>query len=169
MGLLSRSSIEVGDAAPDFSLPSDGGGALRLSDLLKSGPVVLFFYPKNNTTVCTKEACAFRDAHEVFAQAGVQVLGISHDSVGSHDRFRAKHNLPYNLLSDSDSAVHKLYGVRAGVSLPMIGMATNDRITFVIDGDGTVRHIHAGLLQAQEHVDEALRVVEALVADAPAT
>ncbi len=158
-----RLKIKPGDKAPDFSLPGDDGEQVRLYDLLTQGPVVLFFYPKNNTTVCTAEACAFRDAHEVFAEHGVQVLGVSHDSVRSHQRFRGKHKLPYTLISDPDGVAYKAFGVRApGNALPLVGWATTDRVTFVIDRDGTVAHVHAGLLQAREHVDEALAAAQDL-------
>lgn len=160
--LPSRSKVAQGDKAPDFTLARDDGTRVRLYDLLEEGPVVLFFYPKNNTAVCTAEACAFRDAHETFAEAGVQVVGISRDSIDSHERFRGKHDLPYMLLSDSEGEAHKAFGVRSGGAVPVIGWAANDRITFVIDRDGTIAHVHAGLLQAQAHVDEALAVAQEL-------
>lgn len=160
----SRTKVKVGDQAPDFTLSAHDGSDVNLYELLEHGAVVLFFYPKNNTAVCTAEACAFRDAHEVFAEAGAQVVGISRDSVGSHERFRGKHRLPYMLLSDGDGTVHGLFGVRSGVGkVPLVGWAANDRITFVIDRDGTVKHVHAGLLESQGHVDEALAVVQELV------
>jgi peroxiredoxin Q/BCP len=161
--LAARSKIKRGDTAPDFTLPGDDGTQVCLYDLLEQGPVVLFFYPKDNTTVCTAEACAFRDAHEAFAEHGVQVLGVSRDSVGSHERFRGKHGLPYRLISDPDGVAHKAFGVRSvGGGVPLVGWAATDRITFVIDRDGTVAHVHAGLLQAREHVDEALAAVQEL-------
>ncbi len=160
-----RTKMQPGDKAPDFTLPDHDGNDVSLYELLEKGPVVLFFYPKNNTAVCTAEACAFRDAHEVFAEAGTQVVGVSRDSVSSHERFRGKHRLPYTLLSDGDGKVHGLFGVRSAMGkLPLLGWAANDRITFVIDRDGEVKHVHAGLLQSQAHVDEALSVVQDLVA-----
>lgn len=166
MALLSRSKVKEGSKAPDFTLANHDGVGVNLYEMLENGPVVLFFYPKNNTAVCTAEACAFRDAYEIFAEAGAQVVGISRDSVNSHGRFRARHDLPYTLLSDDDAKVHNLFGVRgsgpAG-KVPVVGWAANDRLTFVIDRDGTVKLVHAGLLQAQGHVDEALAVVQELV------
>lgn len=158
-----RVKVGEGDMAPDFTLPDQDGNDVRLYDLLERGPVVLFFYPKNNTWVCTAEACAFRDSHEVFADAGAQVVGVSRDSIGSHGRFRDKHSLPYKLLSDRERVAHKLYGVRAGPEIPVIGWGANDRITWVIDRDGTVKFVHAGVLESHGHVNKALKVVQKLV------
>src|SRR5215470_17507782 len=91
--------VDVGDTAPDFSLPSQAGEQVRLSDLWHRGPVVLYFYPKDETAGCTAEACSFRDSYEVFKDAGAEVVGVSSDSVASHGKFAQKHRLPFTLLA----------------------------------------------------------------------
>src|SRR5919201_2404391 len=93
--------VQVGDLAPDFSLPDKSGAAVRLSELLGKKAIVLYFYPKDNTPGCTTEACAFRDSYETFKDAGAEVIGISSDSTESHEQFATKHRLPFILLSDA--------------------------------------------------------------------
>src|ERR1700677_884763 len=134
------SSVKVGDKAPDFTLPPNPGEPVRLQDRLGERVVVLYFYPKDNTSGCTAEACAFRDSHEVFTEAGAEVIGVSSDSVDTHAGFAGKHNLPFTLLSDAGGKVRKAYGVPAtfGV-LP-------GRVTYVIDRDGTVRHVFSSMM-----------------------
>src|SRR5215472_16316953 len=95
-----KERIEVGDRAPDIELPSQTGERVRLSDLLQQRAVVLYFYPKDETPGCTREACAFRDSYEVFAEAGAEVVGVSSDSADRHAAFAGRHNLPFTLVSD---------------------------------------------------------------------
>src|SRR5579872_4220369 len=104
-------SVKVGDLAPDFTLPSATGESVSLESFIGKKNIVLYFYPKDNTGGCTAEACSFRDSYEVFKDAGAEVIGVSSDSADSHERFAAKHRLPFILLSDKDKAVRKLYGV----------------------------------------------------------
>ena len=104
--------VEPGQPAPDFTLASDGGGSVSLS-ALRGKPVVLYFYPKDNTSGCTKQACAIRDDWSAFEQYGAVVLGVSPDDTDSHDSFRDKFNLPFPLLSDPDHAVAEAYGAWA--------------------------------------------------------
>jgi peroxiredoxin Q/BCP len=163
LGRFKSSPLKDGDDAPDFTLPDQDGNDLRLHDLLRAGPVVLYFYPKAFTTVCTAEACAFRDSHEAFRDVGASVVGISTDSVATQKKFHDKYRLNYPLLSDRDGTVHKLFGVRNGGG-GGVGFVFNDRITFVIDGDGVVRHRFGGLLVADPHIRESLKIVESLVA-----
>ena len=111
MGVRTNGNVEVGSVAPDFTLPSQSGEMVSLEDLLAHKPVVLFFYPKDDTPGCTKQACAFRDDYEEFGKLKHEVIGISSDSVESHKRFAARHNLPFTLLSDERGKVRKLYGV----------------------------------------------------------
>ena len=103
-------SVEVGDTAPDFSLPADGGGKVSLKDL-RGKTVVLYFYPRDDTPGCTAEACAFRDSLPDFSKVKVQVVGISRDTVASHDKFKKKFKLPFPLVSDADGKVTEVYGV----------------------------------------------------------
>ncbi len=142
--------MEEGDIAPDFTLPSQSGQMVSLKDFIGEKPVVLFFYPKDDTPGCTKEACAFRDDYEGFGKLDAEVIGISSDSVESHRSFAAKHNLPYTLLSDEERKVRKLYGVPNTLGL------FPGRVTYVIDRDGIVRHVFSSQLGAEKHVEEAL-------------
>jgi peroxiredoxin Q/BCP len=154
-------TIKVGDRAPDFTLPSSGGKKVTLSDLYASKTVVVFFYPKDDTPGCTVEACSFRDRYDAFAEAGAEVVGISSDSIDSHDKFASKHKLPMTLLSDSDGKVRAAFGVKSTLGL------FPGRATFVIDRKGVVRHVFVSQLRAAAHVGEALGVVKELTA-APA-
>ena len=144
--------LEPGAVAPDFELPDSTGVPVRLS-ALRGNSVVIYFYPKDDTTVCTKQACAFRDRLAEFESTGARILGISGDSTASHAKFAAKYSLPFTLLSDKGGAVRKLYGVtkRFGV-IP-------GRVTYVIDADGRIRHVYSALSEWDQHVEEALRVL----------
>jgi peroxiredoxin Q/BCP len=122
--------------------------------LLANGPVVLFFYPKDDTLGCTAEACAFRDSYDEFVRAGAQVVGISSDSIASHDRFADKHKLPMILLSDEDGTVRALYGVRRTLGL------FPGRATFVVDRGGIVRYVIESQLRFDAHSREALSAVK---------
>jgi thioredoxin-dependent peroxiredoxin len=148
--------VQVGDKAPDFTLPSQAGEQVQLSDLLGSHVVVLYFYPKDNTSGCTAEACAFRDSYEAFTDAGATVIGVSSDSVDKHAGFAGKHKLPFTLLSDEGGKVRKLYGVPSALAvLP-------GRVTYVIDRDGIVRNTFNSMMNINGHISEALTVVKTL-------
>ena len=132
--------IKEGQKAPEFSLPSSEGGEVSLKSL-KGKPVVLYFYPKDDTPGCTREACAFRDAKAAMRKTGAVVLGISPDSLAAHDKFTAKYKLNFPLLSDPDKAVAKKYGAFGEKLLygkKVVGMI---RSTFVIDAAGVVRKV----------------------------
>ena len=148
--------IGVGDKAPDFTLPSQSGEQVRLQDRIAQGVVVLYFYPKDETSGCTREACAFRDSHEVFTDAGAEVLGVSSDSVDRHAAFATHHKLPFTLLSDEGGKVRKAYGVPAALGF------IPGRVTYVIDRDGTVRHVFNSMTNINGHVNDALEVVRQL-------
>jgi peroxiredoxin Q/BCP len=158
------SPLKVGSKAPSFTLPDQDGKDVRLYDLLKRGPVVVYFYPKAFTAVCTAESCSFRDNFEVFSQAGAQIVGISSDSVKTQLAFHKKYNLSFPVLSDKGSKVHKSFGLRNGGSFAL-GWALNDRVTFVIDSQGIVRHRSTGLFEANSHVEDSLAMVKSLLAD----
>jgi peroxiredoxin Q/BCP len=151
--------VQIGDKAPDFTLPSQSGEQVRLYDRLGERVVVLYFYPKDNTPGCTAEACAFRDSHEVFTDAGAEVIGVSSDSSDRHAAFAGRHNLPFTLLSDRGGRVRKSYGVPA-----VLGVVPG-RVTYVIDREGTVRHVFNSLTNIGQHVGDALDVVRRLQAD----
>ena len=152
--------IGVGDQAPDFTLPSQSGEQVRLSDRLGEQVVVLYFYPKDNTPGCTAEACAFRDSHEVFSEAGAEVIGVSSDSADRHAAFAGRYELPFTLLSDAGGRVRKSYGVPS-----VLGMLPG-RVTYVIDRQGTVRHVFNSMTNIGQHVGDALTVVQRLQAEA---
>jgi peroxiredoxin Q/BCP len=156
------SGVQVGDKAPDFTLVSQSGEQVRLSDRLADRVVVLYFYPKDETRGCTAEACAFRDSHEVFAEAGAEVIGVSSDSAGKHAAFADHHGLPFTLLSDEGGRVRKSYGVPA-----VFGLIPG-RVTYVIDRSGTVRHVFNSMTNIGQHVGDALAVVRELQAETPA-
>jgi thioredoxin-dependent peroxiredoxin len=153
--------IGVGDKAPDFTLPAQSGEQVRLGDRLGEGVVVLYFYPKDNTPGCTAEACAFRDSHEVFTDAGAEVIGVSSDPVDRHAAFAGRYNLPFTLLSDRGGQVRKRYGVPA-----VLGLLPG-RVTYVIDRQGTVRHVFNSMTNIDQHVADALEVVRSLQAEQP--
>ena len=149
--------IKPGDKAPIFSLLSEQGEEVNLGDLIGLSPIVLYFYPKDNTAVCTKEACAFRDSFEEFRDIqDARVIGISSDSVESHKQFSRDYDLPFTLLSDPDGKVRKLYGVPKTMGL------LPGRVTYVIDKDGIVRHIFSSQLNYQKHVEQALTALKSL-------
>ena len=151
--------IQVGDKAPDFTLPSQSGDQVRLHDRLGERVVVLYFFPKDGTPGCTAEACAFRDSHEVFTDAGAEVIGVSSDSIDSHAAFAGRHKLPFTLLSDEGGRVRKSYGVPA-----VLGLLPG-RVTYVIDRDGTVRHVFNSMTRISHHINDALDVVKRLQAE----
>ena len=129
--------LAPGDAAPDFALESDDAGTVRLSDL-RGTRVVLYFYPKDETTGCTAQACEFRDLNDDFTVAGARVLGVSPDPLASHERFRRKHGLTFTLLSDPDHEAAEAYGVWVEKSMYGRTYMGVERSTFVIGPDGTI-------------------------------
>lgn len=148
--------VEVGDQAPDFEVTSHDGQQIRLSDYRDEKVVVLFFYPKDGTPMCTKEACAFRDAYEDFAEAGAAVIGVSADSEKRHRGFAATHGLPFHLVSDAGGSLRKTFGVPKTMGfLP-------GRVTYVIDKSGVVRLVFNSQMSTEGHVEEALKVVREL-------
>ena len=153
-------SPEIGDNAPDFTLPTDGGGTVSLKQL-KGEPVILYFYPKDDTTGCTAEACGFRDALPNFSRIGAAVIGVSKDSPASHDKFKKKYKLPFTLASDEDTAVAQRYGVWVEKSMYGRKYMGMDRSTFLIDGKGVIRGLWRKV-KVPGHVDEVLKAVKAL-------
>ncbi len=148
-------TVKEGDKAPDFVLKSQDGVDVRLSDFIGQKIVVLYFYPRDGTPGCTREACSFRDSMEEFETAGAVVLGVSVDDVESHKEFQQEHNLNFTLLADSDKEVTKMYGV-----LGTLGLAR--RITFVIDREGIIRKIYPDV-DVSVHSEEVLAVVKSLL------
>jgi peroxiredoxin Q/BCP len=148
--------ITTGDKAPAFELQDENGQAVRLGDLLTEGPVVLFFYPKDATPGCTVEAGAFAKSYGEFQAAGAHVVGISSDNGESHKRFKEKCGLPFPLVSDRGGAVRAQFGVPKTLGL------IPGRVTYVIDRDGTVRHVFNSAWKPEEHPKAALEALKAL-------
>lgn len=153
-------SLSEGDKAPDFSMPTDGGGTISLSELAGK-PVVLYFYPKDDTPGCTKEACGFRDALPDFTGIGATVIGVSKDKVAKHDKFKAKFDLTFPLGSDEDGAVCEAYGTWIEKSMYGRKYMGIDRATFLIAADGTIARIWRKV-KVPGHVDEVLAAAKAL-------
>ncbi len=148
--------LAIGSSAPDFSLPDEDGTLHRLSDLYAQGPVVVYFYPKDDTPGCTAEACRFRDDYQDFTDAGARVVGISTDGADAHRAFKAKHGLPFTLLTDADGAVGRSFGVKKVLGL-MPG-----RATFLLDRQGKVRLAFSSSINMHAHVENALQALRGL-------
>ena len=146
--------LNVGDTAPDFEAETYGGETIRLSDYYSNGVVALYFYPKDNTPGCTKEACSLRDGMEDLKGLGVQVLGVSTDGVKAHENFRNKYNLNFPLLSDKSKNIINLYGVKSA-------FGSAKRQTFLIDGDGVIQYIWKKV-NTRQHADEVATKVKDL-------
>jgi peroxiredoxin Q/BCP len=146
--------VEEGQPAPDFEVATDTGERLRLSDL-RGRPLVLYFYPKDDTPGCTTEACGFRDAYDRFRERGAVVLGVSPDTEASHARFKDKYRLPFTLLADEDRDVARAYGVLVERERNGPKRLAIERSTFVIGPDGAVRKAMRGV-RPEGHADEAL-------------
>ncbi|MGC8711665.1 MAG: thioredoxin-dependent thiol peroxidase [Leptodesmis sp.] len=147
-------ALKVGDPAPDFSLPDANGKIFKLADL-KGQRVVLYFYPRDNTPGCTKEACAFRDSYAEFQDREVVVLGVSTDDAKSHEKFATKYNLPFPLLIDAEgtvAAAYDSYGLKKFMGKEYMGIT---RSTFVIDPDGRIEKIYKKV-KPETHVEEIL-------------
>ena len=145
--------LKTGDAMPATTLVADSG-TIELRDKIGK-PLVVYFYPKDETYGCTKEACAFRDQYEDFVAAGAEVIGISRDDATAHASFKSHHKLPFTLLSDPGGKVASQWGVRGTLGLP-------GRVTYVFDKQGVVRHRFDSQIRFGKHVDEALEVVKKL-------
>jgi peroxiredoxin Q/BCP len=149
-------AVKVGDNAPDFTLPSQMGDNVTLSEYFGKKNIVLYFYPKDETRGCTREACEFRDRYEVFTSLGSEVLGVSSDTLESHKSFATHHGLPFLLLSDEDGKVRKLYGVPSTMGI------IPGRVTYIIDKKGVVRHVFSSQFQPEQHIEEALKILKEL-------
>ena len=146
--------LKEGDRAPDFALTSQDDVTVRLSDFQGRQNVILYFYPKDDTPGCTKEACSFRDDLSRFHELETEVIGVSVDDLASHKAFQSKYNLNFKLLADPDKQVTELYGVKS-----FFGLA--DRVTFVVDKQGIIRKIYPKV-DVSQHSEEVLTFVRTL-------
>jgi peroxiredoxin Q/BCP len=148
--------VQVGDQAPDFTATASDGREVSLAQFRGRQAVVLFFYPKDDSLVCTQQACAFRDSYEDFIQLGAAVIGVSSDSDESHRSFAASQKLPYFLISDAGGRLRKLYEV------PKLLFVVPGRVTYVIDQQGVIRHIFNSMFRAERHVEQAKEALQRL-------
>ena len=150
------SKAKLGAKAPAFDMPTDGGGRVKLGDL-KGRKVVLYFYPKDDTPGCTKEACGFRDALPDFTKLDAAIVGVSKDSVAKHDKFKAKYELPFTLASDEDGTVCEAYGTWVEKSMYGRKYMGIDRATFLIDESGVLR-AEWRKVKVPGHVEDVLKI-----------
>ncbi len=153
-------TLNVGDKAPAFTLPTDGGGECKLS-ALKGKQVILYFYPKDDTPGCTTEACGFRDAMPDFSKCNAEIVGVSKDSVKKHDRFKTKHELNFTLVADEEGELCETYGVWVEKNLYGRKYMGIERATFLIDGKGVIREIWRKV-RVKGHVDAVLAAAQDL-------
>ena len=147
--------ISVGSLIPSFELKDQNGQLFQIDSVLGKKNLVIYFYPKDDSPGCTKEACAFRDQFEVFEEADALIIGISAQSVESHFNFAQKHNLKFTLLSDNENKVRKLFGVPTN----FFGLISG-RVTYIINKEGKVVYLFNSQTQAEKHVEEALRILQ---------
>jgi peroxiredoxin Q/BCP len=151
---MTNRSLKTGDKMPDFELLDQDGRTVRSSDLTGRGPVVVFFYPHDETPGCTVEACAFRDAFEDFKDIGASVIGISSDSAESHRKFADHHRLPFTLLSDPKSEAREAFGVPNSMGV-FLG-----RVTYIFDGNGVLRYVFNSQTRVKQHVTKSLEIIK---------
>lgn len=149
--------LKVGDKIPNFKAKDTNGNDFDSQSLIGHKPVVIYFYPKDNTPGCTAQACSFRDQYEDFKDLGAEVIGVSSDSVASHKEFAKHYKLPFLLLSDPDKKIKRLFGVHS----KMLGLIPG-RVTYVADKDGIIQLVFDGMI-ATRHIPEALETVKRLV------
>ena len=154
-------SVEIGSPAPDFTMPTDGGGEVSLS-ALRGKKVVLYFYPKDDTSGCTKQACGFRDNLPDFSGSDAVIIGVSKDSVASHDKFKKKkYELPFTLASDQTAGVAEKYEVWKEKSMYGKKYMGIERSTFLIDGEGVIRGVWRKV-KVDGHTEEVLKAAKAI-------
>lgn len=150
-------SLHEGDKIPDFTLPADGGDTISLADY-QGKNIVLYFYPKDDTSGCTKESEAFRDMHQQFIDSNTVILGISKDSVASHDKFKAKYNLPFKLISDEENTILETFGVWKEKSMYGRKYMGIERTTFLINPEGIIKK-RWSKVKVKGHVEEVFKEV----------
>ena len=146
--------LQVGEYVPSFTLHDQDSKLFNIHDYIGKKVLVLYFYPKDESMVCTKEACAFRDEFDDFTKAGALVVGINGGTVASHKEFQQHYKLPFTLLSDQDDKVYNMFGIKSKMFIP-------GRVTYVVDLKGKVVYMHEAMMQGKEHADDALAFIKA--------
>jgi peroxiredoxin Q/BCP len=149
--------LKIGDTIPSFTARDTNGTDFDSQNIVGKKPLVIYFYPKDNTPGCTAQACSFRDQYEDFTDLGAEVIGVSSDSIGSHQKFTKQYKLPFILLSDTDKKIRKLFGVPSG----MFGLLPG-RVTYVTDKNGVIQMIFDSMM-ATKHIPKALEAIKKLV------
>jgi peroxiredoxin Q/BCP len=149
-----KKTLDVGDNVPTFTLLNQDGKTFNISDYIGKKVLVIYFYPKDESMVCTKEACAFRDEFDDFTKAGAMVIGVNGGTVASHKEFQQHYKLPFTLLSDPDNKIYNMFGVKGKLFF-------TGRETFVVDLKGKIVYTHEAMMQGKEHADDALTFVKA--------
>lgn len=149
--------LQVGDAIPNFKTLDNNGNVFESSTIVGVKPAVFYFYPKDNTPSCTTQACGFRDQYEDFKDLGVEVIGISGDSIDSHQNFINKYSLPFILLSDNDKKIRKLFGVKSN----LFGLIPG-RVTYVVDKKGIIKLVFESM-DSTNHITKALEIIKQIV------
>ncbi len=152
---MSKNGLQVGDRIPSFTLKDQNGKDFSVDQLLRKTSLVIYFYPKDETKVCTVQACGFRDAYAEFKDLGCEVIGVSSDSEKSHQKFMSNHKLPFILLSDTEKSVRKLFGVPKD----LFGLLPG-RYTYIINKEGIIIKIFNSAFSAEGHIEEALKALK---------
>jgi thioredoxin-dependent peroxiredoxin len=152
-------ALKVGDRVPHFIAKDDKGQEFDSSAVFEKKPLVIYFYPKDDTPGCTAQACSFRDQYEEFVDLGAEVIGVSGDSASSHEKFAKRYKLPFILLSDENQKIRKLFGVPRG----LLGLLPG-RVTYVVDQKGIIRYVFDSMI-AKNHMPNALKVIKKLIAN----
>ncbi len=155
--MAQKSKIKVGDYVPKFTLKDQNGNDFSIADLIGQKALVIYFYPKDDTPGCIKEACSFRDEFEDFTTLNAEVIGISSDNVASHKKFAEKYRLPFTLLADTKKEVQKMFGVPRSI----LGLIPG-RVTYIINKNGKVVYIFNSLGKAEQHIIEAKKILKSL-------
>mgnify|MGYP003609863912 FL=1 len=150
-------ALQTGDKIPEFSAKDNNGNDFESSSIVGKKPVVFYFYPKDNTPGCTAQACSFRDQYEDFKDLGAEVVGISSDSIASHEKFVQQYQLPFILLSDNDKKIRKLFGVKPD----LLGLIPG-RVTYVVDKNGIIQFVFDSM-NATNHIPKALETIKKMV------
>lgn len=150
-------ALQTGDKIPEFSARDNDGNDFNSASIVGKKPVVFYFYPKDNTPGCTAQACSFRDQYEDFKDLGAEVVGISSDSIASHEKFVQQYQLPFILLSDNDKKIRKLFGVKPD----LLGLIPG-RVTYVVDKNGIIQFVFDSM-NATDHIPKALETIKKMV------